>query len=142
MTEMERRVAAVTATWEQFRGRPFAFGRVDCVRLVAAHLKRLGRSVQLAKGGSYRSALGAKRALARAGYASLVEALQGVGLVEIAPAAALPGDLIVAPGGQGFDALTIAAGNAMVVGFHDDMLEGGVQMIRIASLGSVRAFRA
>ncbi|MBM3929014.1 MAG: hypothetical protein FJ335_11245 [Sphingomonadales bacterium] len=143
MTEIERRVAAVMATWDHFRGRPFAFGRVDCVKLCAWHLRQMGRRVTgIGRAGSYRTALSARRALVRAGFASLAEAVTAAGLIEIAPAAALPGDIMLTPSVDGMEALTIVAGNGMVIGFHDDALAAGIQRVRIVDVLAVRAFRA
>lgn len=143
MTEMERRVAAVTATWQHFAGRPFAFGRVDCVKLAAWHLRQMGHRVSgIGRAGTYRSALSARRALSRAGFASLADAVTAIGLGEISPASSLPGDIMLTPGGEGLEALTIVAGNGMVIGFHDDALAAGVQRIRIATPDVVRVFRA
>ncbi len=122
MTEIERRVAAVKATMARFSGKAFAWGRVDCAKLVAFHLRQMGHheSLGLAKAGSYRSALSARRALERAGHASLGAALESVGMVPIPPAAALPGDIIELPGEAAFEALTICVGNGRVFGFHQD----------------------
>ena len=143
MTEMERRIAAVTATWDHFRGRPFAFGRVDCVKVAVWHLRQMGHRVTgIGQAGSYRTAVSARRALARAGFASLAEAVTAVGLDEIAPAAALPGDVLLAPSADNLESMGIVAGNGMVIGFHDDALDAGVQRVRIVDIAAVRAFRA
>lgn len=117
---MLARVAATQATVRRFQGRPFRFGTTDCARLVAFHLKQLKLPVSLARAGSYRSALGARRALQRLGVASLAEALDAQGLARIAPAAAIVGDIVELPGEPPFGALSVAVGNGRVIGFHQD----------------------
>ncbi len=118
---MLQRVAAVTATRARFAGQPFAWGRVDCAKVVAFHLRQMGHHVRLglAKAGTYRSALSARRALERAGHASLSAALDAAGFERIAPAAARPGDLIAQNGTDGFDAVGIVSGGRQVLGFLD-----------------------
>lgn len=121
MTEIERRVAAVEATRAHFAGRPFQWGKVDCAKVVAWHLRKMGHpSIGIAKAGTYRTALSAKRAMKRWGVGSLSEALDKAGLAQIAPAAALPGDIVRLPGTDTFDALAIVAGNGAVLAFHED----------------------
>ena len=65
---MIARVAAAEAVMARFNGAPLAWGETDCVRLAVASLRALGHRVSLAKGGRYGSALGARRALKRAGF--------------------------------------------------------------------------
>ncbi len=120
--EMMTRVAATQATVDRFKARPFRYGSNDCARMVAFHLKRLGLKVSLAKAGSYRSALGATRALKRLGHDSLAEAIDAMGLTRIAPAAAVVGDIVELPGEAPFGALTVAVGNGRVLGFHEDLV--------------------
>lgn len=117
---MLRRVAAAQATVDRFKGRPFRFGTNDCARMVAFHLKQVGLPVRLAKAGSYRSPLGASRALRRLGYDSLAAALDAQGLGRIAPASAVVGDIIELPGEPPFGALSVAVGNGRVLGYHQD----------------------
>ena len=139
MSELERRKAAVIATRTRFAARPFAFGRVDCVRVAAWHLRQFGhKPVGLAKAGSYRSALGARRALTRAGHATLADAVAAIGLEERAPAAAWLGDLLVKPGTDGLDAIGIVAGSSLVLGFHQD--QEAIDMLRLVDFADARAF--
>ncbi len=141
MSDLQARVDAVKATQAHFAGRPFAWGRVDCVKVAAWHLRAMGHHLGLGlnKAGTYRSALGARRALERAGHASLAAALDGV-LPRIAPAAALPGDLLIGPGTDEWEALGIYAGNGAVVGFYDG--EKGLTIVRLNSGIAGRAWRA
>ena len=120
-----QRVAAAQATLDRFKGRAFRFGTNDCARMVAFHLKRLGVPVRLARAGSYRSTLGATRALRALGYPSLAEALDGHGLTRIAPAAAVVGDIVELPGEPPFGALAVVMGNGRALAYHQDA-EGAV----------------
>lgn len=117
---MIRRVAAVEATLARFQGRPLKFGRDDCVRMAAFTLRKLGVKTPLLKAGSYSSATGARRALKSMGFSDLNEAVDALDLPRIAPASALPGDIISirAAGGDAV-ALVVAVGNGRVLGFWE-----------------------
>lgn len=117
---LQARQRALAATVSHFEARAFAYGKTDCVRLAAFHLRKMGHRPKLAKAGSYGSLLGAVRALRRTGFASLPEALDAMGFARIAPAAALVGDLLALPGDGELHALQIVAGNGRVFGFHED----------------------
>lgn len=121
MTELELRALATRATVAHYQGRAFEWGRVDCARMVAWHLRKLrGLSMGLSKAGSYSSALGARRALERLGYASLPDVLDAKGFERIAPAMALTGDIFMVAGTDDWPALVIATGNDTALGFHED----------------------
>lgn len=126
MTPLERRHGAIEATMARYRGRPFAFGKVDCAKVAAFHLKRLGYPVFISKAGAYHNALGARAALKRMGYDSLPKLLDGLGLVRIPYSRMLLGDIVVADGHADLHALGIYAGNGHVIGFHEDHLEEGL----------------
>jgi hypothetical protein len=117
---MVRRVAAAQATLDRFQGRPFAFGKDDCARMAVFHLRKLGLRPRIARAGSYSSLLGARRALARAGFTSLAEAVDGQGLARTEPAATVVGDLLMIPGVDDFGALAVAMGNGRVLMWHED----------------------
>ncbi len=124
MIEMVRRQQAASAAMRRFQHAPFEYGKNDCARIGAFVLRKMGHKPQMAKAGSYKSALGAKRALSRLGFNSLTEALDAMGLVRIPPAAALAADLVLLPGEGPFGgSLTMAVGNGRVLGYHED-LEG------------------
>lgn len=123
---MIRRRDATIATIARFQGQPFSWGRFDCARLAAFQARQLGWAVRIAKAGSYASALGAKRALARLGVSNLSELIDAHAIPRIAPAAALLGDLIEIPAddeepGEGFGALTVALGMGRVLGWHPEV---------------------
>lgn len=122
MNDMIRRRDIAQAAMRRYQHAPFAYGKNDCVRLGAFVLRRRGHRLKLAKAGTYHSALGAVRAMKRAGVASIEEALDAMQLPRIAPAAALPCDLVLIPGEGPFGgALTMAVGNGRVLGYHQDL---------------------
>ncbi|MBP8234455.1 MAG: hypothetical protein KAY22_19350 [Rhizorhabdus sp.] len=125
--EAERRRLAAQATLDEFRDKPFKFGERDCVRMAAAHLRRLGYRVKLPAKGSYRTVRSARKALADRGFANICAAVDAHGLERIAPAAAVVGDIIAIPGEHDFGgALLVALGNGRCVGYHQDLVGAGV----------------
>lgn len=119
MNPMIRRQQAAQATIDRFQGRPLAYGRDDCVRMTVFCLRKLGVKVSLLKAGAYRSEIGAARALKRTGFASLSEAVDAQGLPRIAPAMALPGDIVALPAPDGQVGLAVAVGNGRVLAFWE-----------------------
>lgn len=120
VVSLRARQAAFAQTTARFIDRDHAYGKTDCARIAAYHLRKMGHRPKLAKAGSYASLLGAVRALKRTGFASLPEALDAMNLPRIAPASALVGDLLALPGDDDFHALQIVAGNGRVFGYHAD----------------------
>lgn len=118
--EMVRRRDAAQATLDRFKDVPLRLGRNDCVRMVAFHLRKLGRKVKLPASGAYASARSGKRLLAEMGHADLAAAVDAHGLERIPPAATVVGDILMLPGEEGLGALCIALGNGRVVGWHQD----------------------
>ena len=131
--EMVRRVEVTQRTLDHFKGRPFAFGRSDCVRLAAFHLRLMGYRPALARGGSYDSALGARAALRRAGFADLAAAVDAL-LPRVPPASAIVGDIVQGEGDTPFDALGVALGNGRIIGFHEDAGGAVVMQMRAMTL--------
>lgn len=120
MHPMIRRREAVEATVQRFVGKAYAPGVHDCARLAAFALRQMGHKVPLLKGAQYRTEAGGLKALRRLGFSDLAEAVDALGLVRIAPASALPGDIVALEmeGATGFGcALTVACGNGRVLGF-------------------------
>jgi cell wall-associated NlpC family hydrolase len=60
------------------------------------------------------------------------------GLPRIAPAAALPGDLVQMPGDDTIGAMTIYVGNGRVLGYHE-AVEGAVVMQPVEMVAAWRA---
>lgn len=119
-TEIERRRNAAQATLDHFRDRPFAWGRYDCAKMLAFHLRQYGRRIHLlAKAGSYSSAIGAKAALRRLGVESLPELLD-LHLTRIPPAAAVIGDIVSGEGDDPLGTVGIVLGNGAILGYSED----------------------
>jgi hypothetical protein len=138
MIEMIRRQQAAQAAVDRFKGQPWELGKNDCVRMAAFVLRKMGHRPQLGKAGSYKTGAGALLALKRAGYDTLADALDGLGLERIAPAAARVADIVMIPGEAPLDgALTVAVGNGRVLGFHEDA-EGAEILQPVDFLGAWR----
>jgi hypothetical protein len=120
VTPLERRHAAIEATMARYRDRPFEWGKVDCAKVAAFHLKRLGHKILISKAGSYSSPLGASRALRRLGYATLAEMADGIGLTPIPYARMLLGDIAELEAEAPLGAIGIYAGNGNLFCFHED----------------------
>lgn len=127
LPEAELRRVAAQATLDTFRDVAFKYGKRDCVRMAAFHLRRLGYKVVLPPESSYRSAKSAIKALRARGFNNLMEAVDAHGLQRIPPAAAVVGDIIAVPGeGEFGAALHVALGNGRTVGYHQDLIGAGV----------------
>lgn len=125
MGAVDVRVARTQATYDHWGDRAFAWGKADCVKMAAWHLRGMGHVVRFAKAGSYSTAIGAKRALRRAGFASLTLALDGHFLPRIPLAMAMEGDIVMGAGDGPFEALGILLGNGAMLGFHADTGRAG-----------------
>jgi len=120
MHDLIRRQRAVEACVQRFVGKPYKPGVRDCVKLAGHAMHSMGRKVGLTKGVRYSSEAGALKALRSLGFKTLMEAVDKTGLPRIAPAAALPGDIIAmeTEGDNAFGcALVVVAGNGRVLGF-------------------------
>lgn len=123
MLSWDERVGIAQSTVARFSGRPLDWGKVDCVKMAAHVLREAGHTVPLARGGSYSTHVGALRALRRAGYGSLMEAVEDRGLASIAPAARWPADLVALPAEPPFDvALYVSLTNGRLLGVRDGMM--------------------
>jgi hypothetical protein len=117
---LTQRVAAAQATLKAYKDQPFKFGTADCFQMVRTHAVRMECAVrEWGQVGPYHSVLGGQRRLAKAGHANLIAAMDAH-FARIAPAAALPGDVVALPGQEGPGALTVALGNGRVLGWHED----------------------
>lgn len=117
---LDLRVEAIAAVAERFEGKPLDLGKDDCIHMIAFGLKamKVKTKTKLNKLGSYATAAGALRALRRSGFDSLRDAISGQGLKEIAPAFALPGDIIAMPAKEGEEvALAFAASGGRAFAF-------------------------
>lgn len=105
---------------DRYRDRPFQWGKVDCAKVAAFHLKKLGHKILISKAGAYSSPFGAARALKRLGYANLAEMAEGVGLTPIPYSRMLLGDIAEVEGDTPLGAIGIYAGNGNLFCFHED----------------------
>jgi hypothetical protein len=112
--ELIKRTAATDKTVAAYADARFAWGRQDCVRMAALHIRNMGHKVSLVKAGEYRSETGAKRALERMGFET-VEAALDVRFDRIAPASAWVGDIIALPSDGPFPALAIRLPNGRIL---------------------------
>lgn len=119
-----RRVAAAQACIDRFSGKPYEPGKRDCIKLGSHVMHKLGRRTGLTKGLQYSSEAGGVRVMRKLGFANLLEAVDAAlgADARIAPAMALPGDIIAMPteGDSPFGcALAVAVGNGRVIGFQN-----------------------
>ena len=134
-----RRRDAAQRTLDVWSKRSMRVGTADCVRMVAAHLRLLGYKVKLPPAGSYRTVKSAMKALREAGYGTIGDALDALGLERITPAAAIVGDVILMPAEHDLGALVVCMGNGRVAGWHDDVPAGAVVMQPLQMLAAWRA---
>lgn len=142
--DMRKRALATQATLDRFQGVAFEWGKHDCVRMAVFHLRQTGRRPRIAKAGSYTSALSARRALSRAGFSTLAEAVDAQGLAPIPPAAAVAGDIVelrsdAEQDGTAIGALAICLGNGRLLGF---VPEADHRCVVFQPSEMVRAWRA
>lgn len=121
MSILLRQRDAAQATLDHFIGKPLEWGRTDCAKIVIFHLRQLEISLSVAKAGRYSTPAGAVRALKRLGFTRLSEVLDDRGLVRIAPAARIVGDIVELPSVDGPGALSIAVGNGRIFGHHESL---------------------
>jgi hypothetical protein len=131
------RVEAAQSTIDQFLGKPFEWGRTDCAQLAAHCLKAQGYADPLQTVGEYWDYRSAKKAMKRASIASFAEHFeQALGLERIAPAEALPGDIVAF---EGFNpetfgvALGVAIGQGRIVGFANDICDYAPDSVCVAA---------
>lgn len=115
---LERRAQAAQKTMNRFIGKKFQWGRNDCARLTAFHLRAVNKPVKVAKAGTYHSAVGGAKALKRLGYDNLRE-VADAHFERITPAAAIVGDLIELKSDSPLGCITVVLGNGRVCGWID-----------------------
>jgi uncharacterized protein (AIM24 family) len=121
---MLKRAAAVQACMDRFAGKPYAAGTRDCAKLAAHALHRMGRSCRLLTDARHTTETGALKYVRRKGFDDLVALMDATGLPRIAPAAALPGDVVGLESGDAFGcSLSVALGDGRVLGFRDGVCQ-------------------
>lgn len=120
-TNGERRRDVVEACRARFVGRTYEPGSRDCKHLGRHAMHGMGHKVALAKGVRYSTEAGGLRVMKRLGFANLMEAMDATGRPRIAPAAALPADILALKsedGAAGFCcALAVYVGNGKAITF-------------------------
>lgn len=128
MHPMLKRAAVAQACVERFVGKPYHPATRHCGKLAAHALAKMGRSAKLLNASRHTTEAGALKYIRRTGFASLVELVDAMGLERIAPASALPGDIVALPSGDAFGcSLSVAIGDGMVVG----LIEGSAYQVLI-----------
>lgn len=117
MKPLVRRMVLTEQTREKWYGRPFRWGRADCAKVAAFHARKFGWKVP--KPGGYASFDGARERLAELGCETIPDLVSATGLVEIAPAFVLTGDIVSFACDGALGALGIALGNGNMLAFHE-----------------------
>jgi hypothetical protein len=115
--DLVKRMLATQKTVDTFKGRAFRDGRSDCVQLILAHSRHMGRPIKVPK---YRDVKGAAGVLKKLGFKTLAEAMDHH-FTRIDVSRVLAGDIVEMPGANGFSGLTVSVGNGRVLGFHEDI---------------------
>lgn len=115
-----RRPAAAEACFKRFYGKAYDPGKRDCVKLATHALIKMGHGSGVMKGLAYATEAQGYKLLRKAGFKTLIEAMDAKGLVRIAPAMAMQGDIIALDAGEDNPfgaALTVAMADRVVLGF-------------------------
>lgn len=119
--ELVRRQAATQATYDRFRGKGWSWASgLTCAHLARFHLRQMGhRPPSLPR---LRSLIAARRALDANGWATVADMLDAQpGLMRIAPAEMLLGDLAVIDGtGDGLGAILVCIAPHKLIGWRED----------------------
>ena len=137
MTELQQRAAAVAATQERFRERPFDWRKAaTCIHLVRFHAAQLGHKLPVVP--RFKSALGAKKALLTTGFQTL-PALLDSKFDRIPPAFMRVGDVLAMPGDEGFEGLLIKADRLKFLGWCEGEIGCGFMEVDMnAAIGAWR----
>ena len=113
------RAEATELTLARFEGKPFSWAGANCIRLARTQAANMGH--RLPPVPRFRSALGARRALAARGADSVTALLDQHFLRLPGPAYAWLGDLVVGPADplHGLEAVGIADGQGNVWGWSE-----------------------
>lgn len=114
---LAERAFATETVLQRYRDKAFDWAGPNCIRLSRAQASAMGHKVPPVP--VFRSALGAKRALAKQGCETVTELLDKFFPRHFAPAFMLVGDLCVVDGEGGMDAVFISDGQGSLFGWHD-----------------------
>ena len=110
-------VRATQKTVDAYKGKTFEPGKRDCIQMVIAHARHMGRKIKIPPYGDWTSAAKVLREL---GFKTLGQAMDHY-FTRIEPAKAMAGDILESLGANGFSGLMIAVGNGRTLGFHEDV---------------------
>lgn len=135
---LAERAAATRRVVDRFLARPFCWQRANGWKLLAAQARAMGHAFPPVP--RFRSALGARQALAKAGFASVAELLDSRFQRLPAPAFALVGDIVLLPDGAGGEVVCIADGLGNLHGWHDADASG-LAAVKFAMGDAIAAWR-
>lgn len=121
MHPMLKRQAATRACMDRFAFKPMEAGKRDCGKLAALAMHKGGRNAKLLNASKHKTMAGAVKYIRKAGFKDLLELMDATGLERIAPASALPNDIIALASepGDGFGcSLCVALDNGRVLAFN------------------------
>lgn len=120
MSDLIRRSKALAAAQRKYGKRAFSWrNAVTCVHLARSHLVKMGHRPQPMP--RVRSLVGARRALDERGWRDVADMLDAqAGLMRIAPAMMLPGDIAMLESEDGIGAIFLCAGPHKLIGWRED----------------------
>lgn len=119
LPDLERRRVATAKTLAKYRDKPFDWRRsATCIHLARFHMRAMGHRPPRMP--AIRSALRAKRELAKRECESVIALLDSIGLERIAPAQMRLGDLAAVPGVEGLDAVFVNITTRKFAGWRED----------------------
>lgn len=141
---LAQRAAATSRVVDRFSRRPFDWKRANCWKLTAAQARAMGHAFPPVP--QFRSALGAKKALAADGFASAEQFLDARFERLPSPAFARVGDLVLFPGdpdgnSAGLDAVFVAGSDGNVFGWHGASADGLPTWVKFALADAIGAWR-
>ena len=138
---LAERAARTEQVLARFRDKPFDWAGANCIRLARAQAVALGH--ELPPVPLFRSALGARKALAKQGVESVAGLLDKFLPRHRAPAFAVIGDLAIGPAAEahGLEAVGVLDGYGNLFGWHEASGFQRLETIKFAHADIVAAWR-
>lgn len=140
---LTKRTKVAQMAVDKYKEKPFSFrDNRDCGKMAIFVTNKLGVGpFKISTFGKYTTAAGALKAIKKQGYDNLID-LMDQNFPVIAPAAALPCDIVAIPSeDDAIGALGISLGNGMVLAYHEEhsgavvgSLEQSIKAWRVAPL--------
>ena len=132
LPELERRRRATERTRQKYIGREFDWKRWrHCIALARYQAVQLGHRPPPIR--PIRGPVSAKRELAKRGFGSAIELLDGE-FARIAPAQMLLGDLAAVKGVDGLDCIMVNVGPGRLMGWREDVAELVVLVVDLSDI--------